>query len=111
MVYILHQGGAEADCTCTYQTVQLRMYAFLFPQTFQYLGLNQDYRLLSTSKDDDDVEYVSTVEHRTLPFYGVQWHPEKNLFEWSFSSIPHTRPAIRAAQYIANFFVEQGVYF
>ena len=80
-------------------------------QTFHYLGINQDYLLLSSSYDDNGVEYVSTVEHKILPFYGVQWHPEINLFEWSYSSIPHTWPAIQAAQYIGNFFVEQSVYF
>lgn len=93
--------------TKTNATSNFHKYCVL-PTTFQYLGINQDYLLLSTSYDDNGVEYVSTVEHRTLPFYGLQWHPEKNLFEWAYSSIPHTRPAIRATQYIANFFVDQA---
>ncbi|XP_042868774.1 gamma-glutamyl hydrolase-like [Penaeus japonicus] len=78
------------------------------PQTFEEFGLDKDYLLLSTSHDFDGVEYVSTVEHRELPFYGFQWHPEKNLYEWAYDSIPHTRNAIEAAQYTANLFVDKA---
>lgn len=43
------------------------------------------------------------------PIYGVQWHPEKNAFEWKDSpGIPHSPSAIRAAYYIADFFVNEG---
>ncbi|KAG0719127.1 Gamma-glutamyl hydrolase [Chionoecetes opilio] len=93
--------------TTTNATSNFHKYCVL-PETFYDLSIDQDYILVSTSEDFHGVEYVSTVEHRTLPFYGVQWHPEKNLFEWAFSSIPHTSQAVQAAQYIANFFVEQA---
>ena len=57
-------------------------------------------------------EYVSTVEHKNLPIYGTQWHPEKNAFEWStlenHDSMPHDPKAIQMAQYMANFFVERS---
>ncbi|KAG7155350.1 Gamma-glutamyl hydrolase-like [Homarus americanus] len=78
------------------------------PETFQNSSLEKNFLLLSTSEDDDGLEYVSTVEHRHLPIYGFQWHPEKNIFEWGFDSIPHTLDAIRSSQYIANFFVEKA---
>lgn len=43
------------------------------------------------------------------PFYGVQFHPEKNLYEWIINrNISHTSNAIRAAQYFANFFVDEA---
>lgn len=104
-------GEAPADVletfTSTNATSNFHKYCVL-PQTFNSLGIHNDYRLLSTSVDDDGVEYVSTVEHKTLPFYGTQWHPEKNSYEWKFSSIPHTRAAIHAAQYVANHFIEQA---
>ncbi|XP_063857573.1 gamma-glutamyl hydrolase-like isoform X2 [Scylla paramamosain] len=104
-------GGAPSDVLETFimtnSTSNFHKYCVL-PETFEELGLDQEYSLLSTSIDDEGIEYVSTVEHKTLPYYGVQWHPEKNPFEWRFSSIPHSRQAIRAAQYIANFFVEEA---
>ena len=43
------------------------------------------------------------------PFYGTQWHPEKNSFEWtSREAINHSKEAVLVTQYMANFFVNQG---
>ena len=43
------------------------------------------------------------------PFYGVQWHPEKNNFEWSLNeNIPHSDHATVISQTAANFFVQEG---
>ncbi|KAL3194561.1 hypothetical protein MRX96_046045, partial [Rhipicephalus microplus] len=48
----------------------------------------------------------------SYPFYGVQFHPEKNNFEWTQSKdhihIPHTDDAVRVSQYLANFFLEEA---
>ena len=41
---------------------------------------------------------------------GVQFHPEKNAFEWKrriASGLPHTASSIRASQNLANFFVDE----
>ena len=47
---------------------------------------------------------------RDYPFYGVQWHPEKNSFEWtSAEGINHSKQAVLVTQYVADFFVNQGV--
>jgi len=43
------------------------------------------------------------------PFYGSQFHPEKNQFEWTLAeNIDHSYQAIEAMQYFANFFINQG---
>ena len=42
------------------------------------------------------------------PIYGTQWHPEKNPFQWTDDNIPHDIDAVRVAQHMANFFVEEG---
>ena len=43
------------------------------------------------------------------PFYGTQWHPEKNPFEWATrEAINHSKEAVLVTQYVANFFVDQG---
>lgn len=43
------------------------------------------------------------------PIYGVQWHPEKSPYEWKNSpGIPHSPSAVRAAYYIADFFINEG---
>ncbi len=47
---------------------------------------------------------------KKYPFYGVQWHPEKNGFEWNRrESINHSWDAVMAMQKAANFFVNEGV--
>mmetsp|Transcript_17655 Transcript_17655/g.57726 ORF Transcript_17655/g.57726 Transcript_17655/m.57726 type:complete len:346 (-) Transcript_17655:81-1118(-) len=37
---------------------------------------------LTTSVDDEGKVYASSVEAKAYPFYGSQYHPEKNTFEW-----------------------------
>lgn len=64
---------------------------------------------MSVNSDWNDLEFISTIEHRYYPFYGIQFHPEKNLFEWVRNkNISHTEHAIMAAQYFAEFFVNEA---
>jgi hypothetical protein len=54
---------------------------------------------------------IELAQHR-YPIWGVQWHPEKNIYEWGikdnapFEEINHSRQAVRVAQWTANFFVD-----
>ena len=71
--------------------------------------------MLSTSLDRKGRRYASTIEGRTVPMYGVQWHPEKAMYEWGvdqdgspYEAINHSSHAIAAAQYTASFFVEEA---
>ena len=41
-----------------------------------YPQLAENFDVLSTTVDRKGVEYVSTIEHKKYPFFGVQWHPE-----------------------------------
>ena len=83
------------------------------------------YKLLTVSADLDNKIFVSAIESKSsfprihhsissslsghrYPFFGVQWHPEKNGFEWRVnSSYPHGRDAIQVAEYLSNFFANQ----
>ncbi|XP_055606187.1 gamma-glutamyl hydrolase-like [Uranotaenia lowii] len=77
-------------------------------QNLTEYGLDKDWIVMSTNKDWNGLEFISTLEHKTFPFYGVQFHPEKNLYEWIRDrNISHTSNAIRAAQYFAQFFVDE----
>ncbi|XP_076762197.1 gamma-glutamyl hydrolase-like [Xylocopa sonorina] len=67
------------------------------------------FRILSLNNDWNGIEFISSLEHVTLPFYGLQFHPEKNLYEWVRNKyIPHGANAIKIAQYFANFFVSEA---
>ena len=58
-------------------------------------GLRDHVDVLSLSSDPEGRVYVSTVEHRSLPLFATQWHPEKNSFEWGDKlHIPHAAGAV-----------------
>lgn len=64
---------------------------------------------MSVNNDWNGLEFISTIEHRYYPFYGVQFHPEKNLYEWVRNkNITHTAHSTSTSQYFAEFFVEEA---
>jgi len=76
--------------------------------------LTSFFTLLSTNNDRQGRPFVSMIEANTVPVYGSQWHPEKNQFEWGeqsngapYEAINHSKDAIMASQYMANFFVDE----
>lgn len=64
---------------------------------------------MSVNNDWEGLQFISTIEHRYYPFYGVQFHPEKNLYEWVRNkNISHSAHAIEAAQFFTDFFVNEA---
>lgn len=43
--------------------------------------LSEHWKILSTNKDDDGLEFVSSMENGS--FVGIQFHPEKCAYEWT----------------------------
>ncbi|KAL6556081.1 Gamma-glutamyl hydrolase 2 [Orobanche gracilis] len=70
--------------------------------------LHSFLKIITTSADEDDKVYVSTVQARRYPVTGVQFHREKNAFEWGLSGIPHSEDAVQVNQHVANFLVSGG---
>lgn len=82
---------------------------FFFLQNLTEYNLDKEWRVMSVNQDWNGLEFISTVEHRNYPFYGIQFHPEKNIYEWVRNkNISHTQNAIKAAQYFAEFFVNEA---
>ncbi|KAL0232642.1 hypothetical protein GEMRC1_011389 [Eukaryota sp. GEM-RC1] len=74
---------------------------------FQKSGMSENYVLVSENKDRQGKRFVSTFEHKLLPFFAVQWHPEKVLFEYDpTQSVPHGKTSVLVAQFFANQFVD-----
>jgi gamma-glutamyl hydrolase len=76
--------------------------------------LKSTARVLSTNMDRKGREFVSSVEGIEAPIYAVQYHPEKNIFEWGtydsgapYEVINHSPHAVSVAQSLANFFVSE----
>lgn len=64
----------------------------LTPSKFKkHKNIDKFYKIVSTSVDRKNRRYVSTIEGRFYPFYGVQWHPERS----------------GAMDYFAKFFVNE----
>ncbi|XP_063828150.1 gamma-glutamyl hydrolase A-like isoform X1 [Ostrinia nubilalis] len=71
-------------------------------------NLSVDWRVTSYSEDENQLRYISSIEHKRYPFYGVQFHPEKASFEWKKSrKYPHSINAIKVNRYFMDFFVEE----
>lgn len=71
--------------------------------------LKKFYNCLSTNRGKKGKEFVSTIEAYDYPFYGTQWHPEKNSLEWTlYEAINHSEEAVAVTQYVADFFVNQA---
>lgn len=78
-------------------------------QSLAKVNLQNTFRIISYNHDLNGIKFISALEHVGMPFYAVQFHPEKNNFEWiKKENTPHSSNAIRISQYFANFFVDEG---
>jgi len=71
-------------------------------------NLKSIFQLLSMNYDKKGVPFGSTMEGWKYPFYAVQWHPERNQFDWGpKEGLNKTPEALRAMQAVADFFVSE----
>ncbi|XP_061585378.1 gamma-glutamyl hydrolase [Cololabis saira] len=71
--------------------------------------LRSFFTLLSTNVATNGAHFVSTLEGIRYPFYGVQWHPEVNRFQWDRKlNFPHSPHAVQLSSLLAEFFVNEG---
>ncbi|XP_039629172.1 zgc:171566 [Polypterus senegalus] len=99
----LMQALATEDITANYHEWSLSVQNYT-----ANAKLMNFYKILSTNTDGE-IEFISTMEAFKYPFYGMQWHPEKNAFEWvDKSGMSHSPSALKAAFYTADFFVNEA---
>ncbi|XP_032669368.1 chitobiosyldiphosphodolichol beta-mannosyltransferase-like [Odontomachus brunneus] len=78
-------------------------------ESLRRVNLTREFRVMSLNHDKLGQEFISTLEHKNYPFYGIQFHPEKNIYEWKTGkNIPHGSSATRVAQYFADFFINEA---
>uniref|UniRef100_A0A1B6GN14 folate gamma-glutamyl hydrolase n=1 Tax=Cuerna arida TaxID=1464854 RepID=A0A1B6GN14_9HEMI len=71
--------------------------------------LEKIWRVLSTNKDMNGLEFISSSEQFQRPIVGVQFHPEKNMFEWNPKQAnPHSRKAILSARHFYDWLVMES---
>ena len=103
----------------TEQPVTMNNHEFgISPEHFErHPGLVDCFRITSVNTDTNTSKrFVSTIESRqphVYPYYGVQYHPEKNAFEYGteegtntpFENINHSADAVYFSFHLASFFV------
>jgi gamma-glutamyl hydrolase len=84
---------------------------FQFVKDLSAANILDGIEILATSVDHNGLRYVAAFESKTMPFYAVQFHPEKTPYEWNVKekNIPHTANSIKASTYFAQFFVNEGI--
>ena len=91
-------------------TVNMHRYC-LTPENFTHFEMDNFWYSLSTSIDEYGLEFISLVEAKHYPFWGSQFHPEKNAFEW-LAKLPdkdiHSRKAVYSNSWFSEFFVEKA---
>ncbi|XP_044538540.1 gamma-glutamyl hydrolase [Gracilinanus agilis] len=99
----LLEALATEPITSNFHTWSLSLKTFM-----ENKELSEFYKVLSTNTYKG-IEFVSTMEAKDYPIYGVQWHPEKNAFEWkNLKGLVHLPVGIKMSFYLADFFVNEA---
>ena len=106
-------GAAPPDVLkeVTEEKITINFHHFcLTPENFTQFGLDKFWNALSYNYDIYKLEYLSLLEAKDYPFIATQFHPEKNIFEWSLKEpmIPHSSAAIHVSLYFATHFVNMA---
>ena len=65
-------------------------------------------RMVSVNVDENNLPFVSTMEHSSAPIYATQWHVEANAHDREHEVVDHSWDAVRAMQYLGGFFVQEA---
>lgn len=72
-------------------------------------GLDKEWKVLTVNKDQFGFEFISSVEMKEYPIAGVQFHPEKNAYEWkSTENNPHSYSAVYSARYFYDWLINRA---
>jgi len=64
--------------------------------------------VVATSKTTDRKDdYISMFEFKKYPFYGIQFHPEKVLFEWELDTIGRGKIFRQISDKLSKFFIKE----
>ncbi|XP_022181745.1 gamma-glutamyl hydrolase A-like [Myzus persicae] len=75
-------------------------------KNFTSMKLDDFWNPITINKDENNLTFISTVEAKNYPFVGLQFHPEKNAYEWERND-PHSWSAIYSARYFYDWFLNE----
>jgi len=67
----------------------------------------KNFTILSTNKDTNGKEYISSIQFKTRSFFGTQWHPEKILFESLDKHVPRDEFSQYLSKCVSDMFVNE----
>ena len=72
------------------------------------VALSRAFKILALGHDEKHREFVAIAQGRHRPYYAVQFHPEKVVFEWTTkANISHSDDALLVGRAFAIFFNDQ----
>ncbi len=69
--------------------------------------MHEFWKIVGETTSSYNEKFVSVWEARKYPFYGVQFHPEKAIFEWKVYS-DKSYDSMEMTQIISNKFIEKA---
>lgn len=54
------------------------------------------------------LKFISMVEHKNLPYYGIQFHPEKNIYEVLNKNVKRTQKNTYISRWIYDHFISEA---
>jgi len=77
----------------------------------EFPSLQKLITVLSTNEDRQGKAFVSSWEGVDLPFWGLQFHPSKNAYEWNEGQdLNHSVLAVSVMQWVGSFIYSQARY-
>jgi len=70
------------------------------------MNLDTFWNPITLNEDNNNLTFISIIEAKKYPFVGLQFHPEKNAYEWEKND-PHSPLAIYSARYFLDWFVNE----
>jgi GMP synthase-like glutamine amidotransferase len=99
---------ADNNLTINFHTHGVALRTFYTTRNSTSIAANEEpstvgkfFRPLAVSYDREGRQFVAMIEGRELPFYGVQFHPEKNAYEWVQNSDLDGGGCLGAAAHLA----------
>ena len=71
-------------------------------------NLKNEFEIVSIMHDRSGSPFLAMIEGKKYPIFGCQFHPEKNMFEFTKTVYPHDESASRSSTYLSNFIVSLG---
>lgn len=75
-------------------------------ENFTSMNLNEFWNPITVNKDVNNLTFISIVESKDYPIVGLQFHPEKNAYEWE-KNYPHSWSAIYSGRFFYDWFVNE----